>query len=185
VTTDTRAIQKRTLQLLFGVQVLAGVGFAVGGAVSALLTADMAGVGVSGLAQSATVVGAALFAIPMTAIVRNHGRRLSLGAGYLVATVGALLVVLAARIGSNPLLFSGFFLFGGATAAGLQARYAALDLAPDTLRGRHVSVVIRGAGRDPAHTLRIVGIVLSLHIAGMHAFAPLTGWLTDRVGRCP
>jgi MFS family permease len=32
-------------------------------------------------------------------------------------------------------------------------------------------------------TLRIVGIVLSLHIAGMFAFAPVTGWLTDRYGR--
>ena len=34
-------------------------------------------------------------------------------------------------------------------------------------------------------TLRIVGIVLSLHIAGMYALSPVTGWLTDRVGRRP
>jgi MFS family permease len=33
--------------------------------------------------------------------------------------------------------------------------------------------------------LRIVGIVLSLHIAGMYALSPVTGWLTDRVGRRP
>ena len=33
--------------------------------------------------------------------------------------------------------------------------------------------------------LRIVGIVLSAHIAGMYAFSPVTGWLTDRVGRRP
>ncbi len=46
-------------------------------------------------------------------------------------------------------------------------------------------VHIRGAGHDAAHTLRIVGIVLSLHIAGMFAFAPLMGWLTDRLGRRP
>jgi MFS family permease len=46
-------------------------------------------------------------------------------------------------------------------------------------------VHIRGAGHDPAHTLRIVGIVLSLHIAGMFAFAPVMGWLTDRLGRRP
>jgi MFS family permease len=44
-------------------------------------------------------------------------------------------------------------------------------------------VHILGAGHDPAHTLRIVGVVLSLHIAGMFAFAPVTGWLTDRYGR--
>jgi len=46
-------------------------------------------------------------------------------------------------------------------------------------------VHIRSAGHDAAHTLRIVGIVLSLHIAGMFAFAPLMGWLTDRLGRRP
>jgi MFS family permease len=44
-------------------------------------------------------------------------------------------------------------------------------------------VHILGIGHDAAHTLRIVGVVLSLHIAGMFAFAPLTGWLTDRLGR--
>jgi MFS family permease len=33
--------------------------------------------------------------------------------------------------------------------------------------------------------LRIVGIVLSVHIAGMYAFSPVSGWLTDRLGRRP
>jgi MFS family permease len=46
-------------------------------------------------------------------------------------------------------------------------------------------VHIRGAGHDAAHTLRVVGVVLSFHIAGMYAFAPLVGWLTDRLGRRP
>src|SRR5688572_21019690 len=41
------------------------------------------------------------------------------------------------------------------------------------------------AGHDAAHTLGIVGIVLSFHIAGMYAFSPVFGWLTDRVGRRP
>jgi MFS family permease len=46
-------------------------------------------------------------------------------------------------------------------------------------------VHIRGAGHDAAHTLRIVGLVLSFHIAGMYAFSPVFGWLTDRLGRRP
>jgi MFS family permease len=46
-------------------------------------------------------------------------------------------------------------------------------------------VHIRSAGHDAAHTLRIVGVVLSLHIAGMYAFSPVIGWLTDRFGRRP
>jgi MFS family permease len=33
--------------------------------------------------------------------------------------------------------------------------------------------------------LRIVGLVLSVHIAGMYALSPLVGQLVDRVGRVP
>jgi MFS family permease len=46
-------------------------------------------------------------------------------------------------------------------------------------------VHIRSAGHDAAHTLRIVGVVISLHVAGMYAFSPAIGWLTDRFGRRP
>jgi MFS family permease len=43
-----------------------------------------------------------------------------------------------------------------------------------------------GAGsHDHEAVLRIVGIVLSAHIAGMYALSPVTGWLTDRLGRRP
>jgi MFS family permease len=297
---ETAAVQRRTLRLLFVTQIISGIGVAIGASVGALLAADIAGVGVSGLAQSAIVVGAALFAVPATAIVYRHGRRPSLAAGYFVAAVGALIVVAAAVRESIPLLFLGFFLFGGATAAGLQARYAAVDLAPAALRGRHLSLIIwattlgavigpslaplagvsvggygvptlagpfffsallfglatlllmlflrpdpavvartapvpgspgsdhrragmraalravmsyaparlgvsamavgnlvmigvmamtpvhiRGAGHDAPHTLRIVGLVLSFHIAGMFAFSPVVGWLTDKLGRRP
>jgi MFS family permease len=46
-------------------------------------------------------------------------------------------------------------------------------------------VHIKGAGHDAPHTLRIVGLVLSFHIAGMFAFSPVFGWLTDKLGRRP
>jgi MFS family permease len=46
-------------------------------------------------------------------------------------------------------------------------------------------VHVRSAGHEAAHTLRLVGIILSSHIAGMFAFAPVFGWLTDRLGRRP
>src|SRR5918999_1438339 len=139
---EASRIQRRTLRLLFITQIISGVGVAIGASVGALLAADIAGVGLSGLAQSANVVGSALFAVPATAIVYRSGRRLSLAAGYLVAAVGSIIIVPAAIHGSIPLLFLGFFCFGGSTAAGFQARYAAVDLAPAELRGRHLSVVV-------------------------------------------
>jgi MFS family permease len=294
-------VQRRTLRLLFVTQIISGIGVAIGASVGALLAADIAGVGASGLAQSAIVVGAALFALPATAIVNRQGRRPSLAAGYFVAAVGSIVIVTAAVRGSIPLLYAGFFLLGGATAANFQARYAAVDLAPAALRGRHLSLIvwattlgavvgpslaplagasvgrygvptlagpfvfsallftlatlllilllrpdpavvaraaigrpsspasdppragmraalrvvvsqpsarlgvsamavgnlvmigvmamtpvhIKGAGHDAAHTLSIVGLVLSFHIAGMFAFSPVFGWLTDRLGRRP
>lgn len=296
---DPAAVQRRTLRLLFVTQIISGIGVAIGASVGALLAADLVGVGLSGLAQSAVVVGAALAAIPAAAIVHRAGRRPSLAACYFAAAGGSALVVLAAVHASIPLLFLGYFLFGGGTAAGFQARYAAVDLAPVALRGRHLSLIvwattlgavagpnlaavagralagygvptlaspfvfsgavfivaaalllamlrpdpavvartrsggedagaksleppsiaagwravtarpaailgvsamavghvvmvavmamtpvhIRGAGHDAALTLKIVGIVISVHIAGMYAFSPVMGWLTDRVGR--
>lgn len=290
--TSTAGVQRRTLRVLFATQIVSGMGYAVGSSVGALLAAELAGVGLSGLAQSAAVVGGALAAIPATAIVHRYGRRPSLAAAYGVATVGALIVVLAAIHHSLPSLFLGYFLFGAATAANLQARYTAVDLAPADRRGRHLSLIvwattigavagpllaapagialaphgipplaapyafsallfiitaitllallrpdpallagtaggsgerrglrdglravlarppavlgiisvavghmvmvgimamtpvhIRSAGHDAAHTLRIVGVVISVHVAGMYAFAPAIGWLTDRIGR--
>ena len=35
------------------------------------------------------------------------------------------------------------------------------------------------------HGLEAVGLVVSLHIAGMFAPSPVTGWLTDRIGAVP
>jgi Major Facilitator Superfamily len=48
----------------------------------------------------------------------------------------------------------------------------------------HIGQVNAGE-HGAADTLRIIGVVLSAHIAGMYALSPLTGWLTDRLGRRP
>jgi MFS family permease len=296
-------VQRRTLRLLFATQILGGIGLGIGSSVGALLATAMAGVALSGLAQSAAVVGGALLVVPATRITNRHGRRPSLAATYLIAALGGGVVVAAAVLDHVPLLFAGLFLFGGGTAAGLQARYTAVDLASDRRRGRDLSLIVWAttigavagpnlapiagiavvpygiptlagpfvfsalafglsalllllllrpdplvvarslggtpnlssgasptqrsgmrsaltavlaspaatfgiaataighvamvgvmamtpvhvldAGHSPAHTLRIVGIVLSFHIAGMYALAPVTGWLSDRYGRRP
>ncbi len=302
---DVAAIQRRTLRLLFLTQIVGGLGVAIGISVGALLAARIAGTALAGLAQSAGVVGAALLAVPVTRLMAARGRRPGLVLAYLVGATGGVLVVAAAVTRLVPLLFVGMLLFGGGTAANLQARYSAVDLAEPARRGRQLSLVVwattigsvtapnlasfaddatRGwgvptlagpfvfsavafvlaavvlfallrpdplrtarrlaaaepaapAGPDRAVTrrggmvaawrtvrrrpaarlgiaavavghlvmvavmsmtpvhlgewhsdadvLRVVGIVLSLHIAGMYAFSPVVGWLTDRLGRRP
>ena len=88
------------------------------------------------------VVGAAALAVPISKIMSRYGRRPGLGFAYLVGTLGAVVVVLATTRDSVPLMFAGMAAFGGATAAGLQARYTAVDLAVPDRRGRELSLVV-------------------------------------------
>ncbi|MFU8850505.1 MFS transporter [Micromonospora sp. SL1-18] len=314
---DIAPIQRRTLRLLFCTQIIGGIGVTIGISVGALLAARVAGTALAGLAQSAGVVGAALLAVPITRIMAARGRRPGLVTSYLTGAAGGVLVVVATVADLVPLFFLGMLLFGGGTAANLQARYSAVDLAEPARRGRQLSLVVwattigsvaapnfatladattrdwglpplagpfafsaaaftltavvlllllrpdplltarrlaaddtpaaptadgsgppRGAelespaARGPAgmraawqvvrerpaarlgitavamghlvmvavmsmtpvrlgeshsdaDVLRVVGIVLSLHIAGMYALSPMVGWLTDRLGRRP
>jgi MFS family permease len=294
---DPLAVQRRTVGVLSGCVALAGLGVTVGITVGGLLSRQVAGSdSASGLGQTAGVLGAAVLAVPLARISDRSGRRAGLALGYAVAVVGAVLAIVAASLSSLPLLLVGLFCFGAATACGLQARYAAADLAAPDRRGRALSLVVwataigsvlgpnlagpgadlgaslglpalggayaasaavfvlvavavlgllrpdplllarrlggggagvrrRGAtgtalravwaspggrlgltavvvshavmvgvmvmtpvhmghaGGPPGTTLRVIGLVISVHVAGMYLFSPLVGWLADRGGR--
>ncbi|MEV1330484.1 MFS transporter [Micromonospora costi] len=139
---DVVPIQRRTLRLLFGTQIIGGIGVTIGISVGALLAARVAGTALAGVAQSASVVGGALLAVPVTRVMNGHGRRPGLAIAYLAGAVGAVLVVLATVTHVVPLLFLGMLFFGGGTAANLQARYAAVDLAEPARRGRQLSLIV-------------------------------------------
>lgn len=135
--------QRRALAVLSGAQVLGGLGVGAGAAVGGLLAAGITGSeAAAGLASTANVVGAAAAALPLVRVTDRHGRRVGLTCGLLIAAVGAAAVVLGAAWPSLPVLFVGFLLTGAATAAGLQARYAATDLAGEQHRARDLSLVV-------------------------------------------
>ena len=297
---DVARVQRRTVGVLSGAVALAGLGVTVGITIGGLLAREVAGSdAAAGLGQTAGVLGAAVLAVPLARLSDRAGRRAGLAAGYAVAVAGALVTVLAAALSSLPLLLAGLFAFGASTACGLQARYAAADLATPERRGRDLSLVVwattvgsvlgpnlaapggalgralglpelgggfavsalgfavvavvllvllrpdplllsrrladgggaqpsrsRGrtraalrevwasadgrlgvvsvvvahavmvgvmvmtpvhmghaGGHDDATTLRLVGVVISVHVAGMYLFSPVVGWLADRVGR--
>ncbi|MEV0729095.1 MFS transporter [Polymorphospora sp. NPDC050346] len=142
VAVDVPRVQRRTLRLLFGTQIVGGIGTTIGISVGALLAARLVGTSLSGLAASASVVGGALLAVPVTRIMTGHGRRPGLVTAYAAGAAGALLVVAAAVTNWVPLLFLGMLLFGGGSAANLQARYTAVDLAEPARRGRQLSVIV-------------------------------------------
>lgn len=136
------AVQARTIRLLMIVEVVSGLGVAMGISVGALLTREMAGTALSGAAQSAAVVGGGILALPATALMSRYGRRPGLALCYLTGAVGGLGVLAAALLDSIPLLFVGFFLFGAGSTAKLQSRYAATDLGEPQRRGRQLSLVV-------------------------------------------
>lgn len=136
-------MQRRAVIALSGAQVLGGLGVGAGVAVGGLLAAGLTGSeGTAGLASTASVVGAAVAALPLVRITDRRGRRIGLATGLAIAGVGAAFVVVGAVTGWLPLLFLGFLLTGAATAAGLQARYAATDLAQPQHRARDLSTVV-------------------------------------------
>lgn len=170
---DTARVQRRTLRLLAGTQVIGGIGITIGIAVGGLLAARLGGVTVSGLAQSAAVVGGALLAVPVVGIMNRYGRRPGLALAYLVGAAGGVLVVVAAALGWVPLLFAGMLLFGGASTAGLQARYAAVDLAEPHRRGRQLSLVVWAT---------TIGAVTAPNLAGLADQAGIDAGLTPLSG---
>ena len=140
---DVARVQRRTLGVLGGGVALAGLGVTVGITAGGLLAQEVAGTdSAAGLGQTAGVLGAAVLAVPLARLSGGAGRRTGLAAGYAISVVGAAVTVLAAAASSLPLLLVGLFLFGAATACGLQARYAAADLAAPEHRARSLSLVV-------------------------------------------
>ena len=139
---DLPRVQRRTVGVLAAAQVLAGVGVASGIAVGALLAADLGTESLSGLASSSSVIGAALIALPVAQLMNRRGRRLGLLLAYAVGIIGALLTITGALVSMFSVALVGMVLTGGGTAAGLQSRYAATDLAEPAHRGRALGTVV-------------------------------------------
>ncbi|MEU1313185.1 MFS transporter [Streptomyces cinnamoneus] len=140
---DRAAVQRRTLRVLIAAQIVAGLGMgsmlSSGGLLVERLTGSQS---LAGLSTTLITLGAALLAVPLAALSRARGRRAGLGTGWLVAAAGAVVVLIAARFGAYPPVLLGMLLIGAATAANLQSRYAATDLAEPGARAGALSLVV-------------------------------------------
>ena len=278
-------VQRRVLRTLAISQVIGGIGNGAGLAVGSLIVKDVSGSsGWAGMATVMLTLGAALFTLPLAALASRAGRRPPLAIGWLLGAVGAGTTIAGAQWSSLVVTLLGLVLFGASTAANLQSRFAAVDLAEPGQFGRSLSLVIwsttigavigpnltgpgatiagkiglpdlagpllfsalgfllagilifsalrpdplivagggDGSSRSgiraalphvhgstlagiltvssahavmvavmamtPVHmqdhgaALNIIGLTISLHIAGMYALSPLMGWLSDRWG---
>jgi MFS family permease len=140
---DRDAVQRRTLRVLVGGQVLGGAAIGVSAAASAIVAADILGSGTfAGLAFASFAFGAAGAAVPLSRAMARRGRRYGLTRGYAAAGVGALACVVAAQVESFPLLLIGLLLFGAGNASNLLSRYTGADLARPERRARAISTVV-------------------------------------------
>ena len=140
---EIAVIQKKSLRVLSGAQTLSGLGVTGTFAAGSLLVVQITGSeALAGFVQTSTVVGAALLALPLAKWTALGGRRRALSTGYLVGALGATFALIG---GINNLFFMillGAAMIGGASAAGYQARFGAIDLATDENRARDLSLVV-------------------------------------------
>jgi MFS family permease len=139
---DDTAIQSRIVRVLIAGQVLAGLGQGATLAIGAVIANEIAGEALSGAAATSATLGAALAAIPLARLAQRFGRRPALALGAATAAGGSILTVVATGFAFFPLLVVGFAMLGVGTAVGLQARFAATDVAAPARRGRDLSLVV-------------------------------------------
>ena len=139
-------IQNRSVATLSGAQMFGGIAVAGSVPAGALLAVSLTdSEAFAGLVQTAGVLGAAIFALPLARIALTRGRRPSLASGYGLGAVGAILVIFGAVSKNVALVLFGSLFVGVASAASLQARYAATDLALPQHRARSLSYVVWAA----------------------------------------
>lgn len=166
---ELAAVERRTITTLVLSQAVGALGVTIGITTAALLAYEVSGSKQqAGLAQTSQVIGAAIFAWVLAAVMSRAGRRPGLAVGYLLGALGGGLAVLAGVIDSMVLLLAGSTLLGATSAAGYAARYAATDLAKPRTRARSLAIVVWattiGAVAGPnlagpsAHWARVVGI---------------------------
>ena len=139
-------VQQKVVRTLAAAQVLSGVGVAGTVAAGSLLVSSITdSETLAGLAQTSAVLGAAALALPLARLTAKGGRRLALAVGYIAGVIGSIFAITGGAQRNIFLMLIGTFLVGAASAAGYQARFAAIDLATTETRAKQLSFVVWGS----------------------------------------
>ena len=138
-----RAVQRRTLGVLFVSAIFGRAAMSIGFVVSALLMAEILGSSTwAGASTAAITIGTALSASGLASYMSRSGRRPGLTLGYVIATLGGAIAVIGGnRLALIPYLI-GLVLIGVGQGGTNLARYAAADLAEPSARGKAISYVV-------------------------------------------
>ncbi|MDI3195056.1 MFS transporter [Pseudarthrobacter sp. AL07] len=164
-----RQVQRRTVALLSAAQVFGGIGTGATVSIGSILAVELSGSSVwAGAVATVMTLGAALTALPLASLADRRGRRAGQVTGLSAALAGTVLIVLSIVSGLFVLLVLGAVGIGVGTAASLQARFAAVDLADAEHRGRALSAVVWAvtvgavAGPNLIQPGTVVGLALGL-----------------------
>jgi MFS family permease len=139
-------LRKRSIWTLVGGVALGSTGHVAAFTVAAIAAQELAGTSAwAGIPGAAAVLGAAVGAPALSALMVRTGRRTGLVTGYTIGFAGALLAVLALVLRAFPLLLLATVLIGVANSAGNLSRYIAADLVPAARRASALALVVWGA----------------------------------------
>ncbi len=140
-----RARRRSRNTLIAGVA-LGSTGHIAAVTVATIVAKDLLGSQTWAGAPGATVVlGAALGAVLLSALMARRGRRTGLVTGYSVGVLGALVATAAVITRSFPLLLLGTILIGFGNAANQLSRYTAADMVPPERRASAIGLVVWAA----------------------------------------
>lgn len=135
--------QRRILTVLAISQVVGTVGVGIAPSIGILLATEVTDSELwSGLARTASTLGAAILGIPLGVLAARFGRRTALASGWWISSVGAAILVGAAQWSLVMPMFLGLLLIGAGQATSLQSRFAATDRAAPADKAKALALIV-------------------------------------------
>ena len=140
------AARRRSRNTLIAGVALGSTGHIAAVTVATIVAKDLLGSQTwAGLPGATVVLGAALGAVLLSALMARRGRRIGLVTGYSVGVIGALVATAAVITRSFPLLLVGTVLIGFGNTSNQLSRYTAADMVPPERRASAIGVVVWAA----------------------------------------
>jgi MFS family permease len=137
---------RRNLIVLFVCQALTNGSIVSSTSLSSVIVLYLTGSDrLSGLPSALNLMASALAAFVSGRIMASYGRRVGLAMGYGVGAVGALLGAWMALSGNFVGFLVGGMLIGWCNGTVNQARYAAAEMVPASVRGRVIGTIVSGS----------------------------------------
>lgn len=131
---------------LLAAQSLGSAGTITTATVASIVGAELSGqVELAGIPSSVTQLGGAFSALLVSFLSEKLGRRLGLGFGVGMGSLGALIAAFAVFKGSFILLLAGLLVSSSAQAAFKLGRFAAAEVNAPARRGQAVALVVLGS----------------------------------------